>query len=437
MTTAMRIPFGTVTITESAKRRVMRALETGRISSGRLVREFEEKFAEKIGAREAVAVSSGTDADALCLALLHDLGAQPGDEVILPALSFVATANAVLHARLTPVFVDVEADGLNIDPRKITGVITARTRAILPVHLMGKPANMNAIKAIADRHGLLVIEDAAEAHGALYEGRPVGAIGDLGAFSLYVAHIITTGEGGIITTQNTEYARLLRSLRAHGRACACKTCVSNLTSGFCEKRFQGSDTGDIRFQFDRVGYSSKMNELEAAIGLGALEEFEEILSRRRRNLKSMMRRAEELKGCLWTFSEESFERIGPHALPLVVSEEAPFSRNELIWHLERIGVDARTLFNSIPTQCGAYRFLKHSIGDFPNAERIGQRGLHIGVHQDITADDIDWLFDALKTFARRLERKKRPSGQKSSLRRLRPVAESVDSMGSRSERLPT
>jgi dTDP-4-amino-4,6-dideoxygalactose transaminase len=213
--------------------------------------------------------------------------------------------------------------------------------------------------------------------------------------------------------------------------------VSNLTSGFCEKRFQGSDTGDIRFQFDRVGYSSKMNELEAAVGLGALEQFEEILSRRRRNLKSMLMRAEELKECLWTFSEESFERIGPHALPLVVSEEAPFSRNELIWHLEQIGVDARTLFSSIPTQCAGYRFLRHSLGEFPNAERIGRHGLHIGVHQDITDDDIDWLFDALKTFARRQERKRRPPGRRSSDRHRRHAAVSAGAMGSRSGGLPT
>ena len=202
------IPFGTITITEKTKSLIAAALESKRISSGKLVREFEEKFASLFGVREAVAVSSGTDADALALAVLYDYGAQRGDEIIVPALSFVATGNAVLHAGFIPVFADIERETLNINPNLIEQAITERTRAIMPVHLMGKPADMDGITDIAKRHNLYVIEDAAEAYGAMYKGRKIGTIGDIGAFSLYVAHIITTGEGGAVVTNDKELADL-------------------------------------------------------------------------------------------------------------------------------------------------------------------------------------------------------------------------------------
>src|SRR5512140_1254170 len=178
MSSTCSVPFGTITITDTARRLINEALESRRISSGRLVRDFEERFAALLGVEEAVAVSSGTDADILALAVLHDFGAQRGDEVIVPALSFVATGNAVIHAGFTPVFVDIERETLNIDPARIEAAITPRTRAIMPVHLMGKPAEMDTINAIAHKHGLVVVEDAAEAHGALYKGKPAGTLAD-------------------------------------------------------------------------------------------------------------------------------------------------------------------------------------------------------------------------------------------------------------------
>src|SRR5512136_1835854 len=148
----MKVPFGTISIPEKAKTLITELLETRRVSSGKYVRLFEEQFAELLGVKEAVAVSSGTDADILALAVLHDYGAKPGDEVLVPALSFVATGNAVVHAGFTPVFVDIERETLNIDPAQLEAAITEKTCAIMPVHLMCKPADMNAIKAIAQRH---------------------------------------------------------------------------------------------------------------------------------------------------------------------------------------------------------------------------------------------------------------------------------------------
>jgi CDP-4-dehydro-6-deoxyglucose reductase, E1 len=396
-----RVTFGTIRVPELSKRLIAEILETTRISSGKYVRQLEDRFAALHGVEAAVAVSSGTDADILALALLHDYGARPGDEVIVPALSFVATGNAVVHAGFRPVFVDIEPETLNIDPTQIEAAITERTRAIMPVHLMGKPAEMDAIMAIARTHGLFVVEDAAEAHGASYRGTPCGAIGDLGAFSTYVAHIITTGEGGLITAKSEEHAEILRSLRSHGRACKCRSCKINTSSGYCPKRFAGEGGEDIRFTFERIGYSSKMNEIEAAIGLGNMDEYEAIVATRRRNLLYVLERAGRLAPYLTTIREEPHERIGPHAIPLVMGPEASFSRAELTAYLEQRGIETRTLFASMPTQCPGFAYLGYREGQFPAAEMVGRRGIHVGVHHDLGIEDMAYLLQQLERFLER------------------------------------
>jgi dTDP-4-amino-4,6-dideoxygalactose transaminase len=393
-----KIPFGTITVAEESKRLIGEILETKRMSSGKYVRELEDRFASLVGAREAVAVSSGTDADILALAVLHDFGASRGDEVIVPALSFVATGNAVVHAGFTPVFADIRRDTLNIDPGLVESLVTPKTRAIMPVHLMGKPAEMDEINAIAKRHGLAVVEDAAEAHGALYKGKPAGSLADLGAFSVYVAHIITCVEGGFVTTGREDYAEVLRSLRSHGRSCSCRRCTLNVESGYCEKRFGGPGGEDIRFTFDRIGYSCKMNELEAAIGLGAIGLYDEILAKRRANLLHVLERFGRFSPFLSTIREEPWERIGPHAIPIVIGEAASFTRADLTSWLERRGVETRTLFASMPTQCRGFGWLGRRPGEFPNAEYMGLHGLHVGVHQDLSIDDMDYVLDTIAAF---------------------------------------
>lgn len=394
----MKIPFGTVTVTDKSKKLITEILESNRLSSGKYVREFEKKFAGLVGTEEAVAVSTGTDADALALAVLYDFGAKRGDEVIVPALSFVATGNAVLQAGFTPVFVDVDRKTLNIDPDKIEKKITEKTKAVMPVHLMGKPADMDAVNAIAKKHGLFVVEDAAEAHGAVYKGKNVGSLGDMAAYSLYIAHIITTVEGGIITTNNKDFAEVLRSLRSHGRACKCESCVLNKASAYCDKRFSSNGNEDIRFIFERIGYSSKMNELEAAVGLGNLDIYDDILNKRRENLYYLMKEFKRFSPYLVTIEKEPYEEIGPHALPIVVQEGGRFTRNQLVDFMEKKGVDTRNLFSSMPTQCPGFDFLGHKPGDFPNAEYIGENGIHIGVHQDIGKNECDYIINTLEEF---------------------------------------
>ncbi|MBF0594997.1 MAG: DegT/DnrJ/EryC1/StrS family aminotransferase [Candidatus Omnitrophica bacterium] len=367
-----KVPFGTVSITDKARKLIDEALETKWVTKGKYVKEFEEKFAALFGVKYGVAVSSGTDADALACAALYDDGASRGDEVIVPALSFVATGNAVFQAGLTPVFVDVKRETLNIDPDKIEAKITRRTRAIMPVHLMGKPAEMDRIIAIAQKHNLKIIEDAAEAHGAEYRGKKIGAIGHMACFSLYAAHIVTTIEGGIIITDSEATAEALRSLRNHGM------------------------TG--KFTFQRIGFSAKMNEIEAAVGLGNIDIFHQILEKRRRNMLYLIEKFARFDRIFITLKEEPHEKLGPHAFSIILREGLPFTKDEFVAFIESKGVDSRNLFYSMPTQCPSYAFLGHKLGDFPDAEYCSDHGTHIGIHQDIEIGQLDYCVDVVESF---------------------------------------
>ena len=369
-----KVPFGTVSVTPKARQLINQALDSNWLTRGKFVQEFEEEFAALFGVKHAVAVSSGTDADALACAVLYDHGAKRADEIIVPALTFVATGNAVLQAGFTPVFVDVRRETLNIDPERIEAAITPKTRAIMPVHLMGKPAEMDAILRIAKKHKLPVIEDAAEAHGAEYKGSKIGAIGDMAAFSLYAAHIVTTIEGGIVITNDAATAEALRSLRNHGIV--------------------------GKFEFRRIGFSAKMNELEAAVGLGNIKIFSRILGKRRRNLLYLIDKFKRFEKHFITVQEEPHEKIGPHAFSIIVREKEPFTKDEFVAYLDRSGVDSRNLFYSIPTQCPSYAFLGKKIGDFPEAEYCSNNGTHIGIHQDIELKQLDYVAQVTEDFLR-------------------------------------
>ncbi len=367
-----KVPFGTVSVTQEARRLINQALDSNWLTRGKFVQEFEEEFAALFGVKHAVAVSSGTDADALACAVLYDHGAKRADEIIIPALTFVATGNAVLQAGFTPVFVDIQRETLNINPERIEKAITPKTRAIIPVHLMGKPAEMDAILRIAKKHKLYVIEDAAEAHGAEYKGKKIGAIGDMAAFSLYAAHIVTTIEGGIVITNDAATAEALRSLRNHGIV--------------------------GKFEFRRIGFSAKMNELEAAVGLGNIKIFSQILAKRRRNLLYLIDKFKRLEKHFLTIQEEPHEKIGPHAFSLIVREKEPFIKDEFVAYLDQSGVDSRNLFYSIPTQCPSYAFLGKKLGDFSEAEYCSNNGTHIGIHQDIELDQLDYVAEVTENF---------------------------------------
>ena len=370
----MRIMFGDLKIGDIAKQYIQRALNENWVSEGANVKEFEGEFASKFGYKHAIATSSGTDADIVSCASLYEFGADRGDEVIVPALTFVASANSILAAGFTPKFVDIEVETLNIDPNKIEEAITNKTRAIMAVHLMGKPCEMDSIMEIAKAHNLKVIEDACEAHGAIYKGRVVGSIGDMGTFSFYVAHVIVAGEGGMVVTNNDEIANVVRSVKSHGRP-----------------------FGSIYFEFQRIGFNSRMNELTAAVGLEGVEYFDQTFNKRKNNLYRLLELTEELSDYCYFLREEEFEKVSPHAFPIVLRDKK-YDRDKLYNHLESKGIQCKTLFGSLPTQHQAFKFLNHKYGQFPAAEYVGENGLHFGIHQYLNEDDLLYISDTLKDY---------------------------------------
>ncbi len=370
-----KVPFGTIDITRSGFDKIVECLVTKRVTNGEKVNEFERQFAKVFRTKYAVAVSSGTDANTLALSALYDLGACRGDEVIIPALSFIATGNSVFNAGFKPVFVDIRRDTLTLDVSKLEAAITNKTRAIMPVHLMGKPCDMDPIMEIANRRGLFVIEDCAEAHGAEYNGKLVGTFGEMACFSLYAAHIITSIEGGMVITNSPAFESILKSLRNHG-------VIMN-----------GSD-----WTFRRIGFSSKMNELEASIGLGSLEMFNKTFFRRKNNFRILSEGLKYLDHYFIFLKEEEHENIGPHAFSIIVKENAPFTKEDLVTWLTKAGVDNRNLFYSMPTQCKAYEFLGYKLGDFPEAEFCSNNGTHIGVHQGLVTKHLDYIAHTIYEF---------------------------------------
>ena len=371
-----RITFGHIEVGETARRRLQEALDRNWVSEGPNVHLFEAEFAKKFGYGHAVAVSSGTDAGIVAMTALLDRGARRGDEVITPALAFTATANCILAAGLTPRFVDVELETLNIDPDLIEAAIGPRTRAIQVVHTMGKPCRMEEILRIARKHELPVIEDCCEAHGATLNGKVIGSFGSMALFSFYAAHIICSGEGGMIAAADPELAALCRSIRSHGRR-----------------------GGQLYFHFDRIGYNSKMNDLEAAIGLEGLENFDRTFSVRRRHLMRLWDLLAPLEDRILLYRDGPGEVTCPHAFPLTLRDPRE-SIDGLYQHLEKKGIQCKTLFGSLPVQHGAFRFLGYKPGSFPVAERIGTTGLHFGTHQYLTDDDIDYAAESIRAYFR-------------------------------------
>jgi dTDP-4-amino-4,6-dideoxygalactose transaminase len=371
---AYRISFGHIEIGDVARRWLNEALDRHWVSEGPNVRRFEQEFARQFGSRHAIATSSGTDAGIVAMSALLERGAQRGDEVITPALAFVATANCILAAGLVPRFVDVELPTLNINPALIEAAIMPRTRAIQVVHTMGKPCAMSPILAIAKRHRLAVIEDCCEAHGATLNGQVVGSFGEMALFSFYAAHMICSGEGGMISTHDEAWAALCRSIRTHGRR-----------------------GGELAFHFDRVGFNSKMNDLEAAIGLEGLERFDQTFAIRRRHLARLWELLRPLQDRVILYPDAPGEVICPHAFPLVL-RDASRSIDGLSRHLESHGIQCKTLFGSLPTQHRAFAFLGYRPGQFPVAERIGRTGLHFGIHQYLTDDDIAYAAERVSAY---------------------------------------
>jgi perosamine synthetase len=332
-------------------------INSGWISSlGKYVTEFEQGFAGYIGCQYGVAVHTGTAA--LHLALVA-LGVGPGDEVVIPDLTFAATANAVLYTGAKPVLVDVEADTWNMDPRQLEKAITENTKAVIAVHLYGHPCDMERILDICDRHEIVLVEDAAQAHGAEYKGKKVGSFGKVGCFSFFANKLITTGEGGICVTDDAELTHRIEHLRDHGMS---------------PKK---------RYWHEAVGYNYRMTNLQAAVGVAQLERIEWLVERKR-IVADLYRTHLVGNGNLILPTEKDYAKNIFWMFTICLKEACKVSRDELMKLLKAEGVDARPVFFPLHVM-PPYREEK----TYPNSEKISKAGLSLPSSAALTEQDVD------------------------------------------------
>lgn len=364
--TRKRMPVAAPMLVGNEKAYVMDCLESTWISSsGAYIDRFEAAFAEFCGARHALTCSNGTTA--LHLAFVA-LGVGPGDEVIVPTLTFVATANAVTYCGARAVFADCDPDTWTIDPAVLEAKITPRTKGIVAVHLFGHPADMDPITAIARRHGLFVLEDAAQAHGGEYRGRRTGTIADVATFSFYGNKIISTGEGGMVVTDDDVLADRMRQLKS-----------------------QGQDPAR-RYWFPIVGYNYRMTNVAAAIGLAQLEKVDWQLDRRR-EVAAWYR--DELRGTAgigWQ-AERDWVRHSWWMFSILLGNDGP-SRDGLMAHLDSRGIETRPIPYPLHT-LPPYRNPASADG-CPVAERIAARGINLPTWGGVTREDVRYVCDSVR-----------------------------------------
>lgn len=383
------IGVGTPNISPKAIKYVNEALVNKRLSYGPFMMKFESEFAKLHDSRFGIMSNSGTSALHIALAALKEIhNWKDGDEVIVPAVTFIATSNIVLHNGMKIKFVDVDPDYYELDPTKIEAAITSRTRAIIPVHLFGQPCDMDPIRKIAKAHDLKIIEDSCETMFAKYKGESVGALGDVGCFSTYVAHLITTGVGGINTTNNPEYAVKIRSIMNHGR--------DNIYISIDDDDNKSADEMKTiiarRFSFVSLGHSFRCTEMEGALGLAQVEDWQSFILPRRANAKYL---TEELKG-LEQFIQLPKIRPGcDHSFmmfPLVLRHE---KKERVVNFLESKGIETRDML-PLTNQPVYKKLLNIREEDFPVAKWINESGFYIACHQDVTKDQMDYMVKMLR-----------------------------------------
>lgn len=396
-----RIHVGDFRIGEEEKKAINEVLDSGRISEGPKVREFEKNFAEYIGTKYAIALNSGTSALIAGLTAIKynkKLNVSPNTKVITTPLTFIATSNAVVVSGFEPVYVDIDPETLVITPENIKTCLESSDSSeysiILPVDLMGYPAEMDKINKIASNYGMIVFEDAAQAHGTVYKGKKMGSCGNLADFSFYIAHNIQAGEMGAVVTDDSEIARLIKKIKAHGRMCDCPVC--RRAEGKCPKisMSSGEEDFDPRFTHDLIGYNFKTMEFQAALGISQLKKADWIKKKRLENVKYLNENLEQFSDVLQLPKYD--ENISYLAYPLVIKTPERISRKKLRFELEKKGVETRPLFGCIPTQQPAYSHLRVDYeGKLPVADYIGKNGFYIGCHQYLVQDDLDYIFNAI------------------------------------------
>jgi perosamine synthetase len=379
------IPIARPSFGVKEEQAVLEVLRSGWVSQGPRVAEFERRFAEYVGAPHAVAVSSCTTA--LHLALLA-AGVKPGDEVLCPSLSFIATANAIVYAGATPVFVDIDKSTYNIDPNCIESAITPRTKAILVVHQIGLPAPLADISEIACRHGLQVVEDAACAIGSEYKGQRVGApYSSMACFSFHPRKVLTTGEGGMITTADEGIAARLRRLRQHGMS------VSDLAR-------HGSIKVVIE-TYDEVGFNYRMTDLQAGIGLAQLERLEGMLARRR---SLAARYSARLSPLSWLALPQTPSdcRHNFQSYMALLKSDSPVTRDQLMQELLDRGVSSRRGIMAI------HRELPYGNETWdarlPVTNLVTDTAIVLPLFTEMTDEEQDYVIECIQEIARFAEK---------------------------------
>jgi perosamine synthetase len=367
----MKVPVSAPDLGRAEARTVSTALREGWVSSrGRFITEFEDGFSHFSGGRFGVATTSGTTALHLALATL---GIGPGDEVILPDSTMVACLDAVLYTGARPVLVDVDPTTWTLDPDRVEDAITPRTRAIMPVHLYGHPARMDPLLALARRHDLRVVEDAAEAHGALYRGKPVGALGDVGCFSFYSNKVITTGEGGMLVTRRSRIADRARRLRDLAFATSARD-----------------------YRHSELAFNYRMTNLQAAIGVAQLRRIEGFIQHHRSCARIYADRLRDVEGVELP-SEAPWAR-SVYWMYTVLVRKGDLARRRLMGRLRRAGVETRVAFWPLHRQRFArpeYRGKRR----FPVADRIGDAGLSLPSGNGISERMVEHVCDLVTKWA--------------------------------------
>jgi perosamine synthetase len=361
-TRARVIPVAETLLDGNELRYVTECIESNWVSSeGSFVRRFEEAFASAAGCRFGVACSSGTGA---LHVLLETLGLGPGDEVIIPAFTMIATANAVTYTGASPVLVDAEPITWNMDEGLVREKITSRTRAIVAVHTYGHPVDIDPLRSLAADHGLYLVEDAAEGHGAVYRGQRVGSLGDAAIFSFYGNKIVTTGEGGMITTNDERIADLARQLRGH------------------------AFSRDRHFWHEYLGFNYRMTNLQAAVGLAQTERLETLVENRRRTARRYAEALAGLSGLTLPVERPDVTSVF-WMYALLVEDDFGCSRNDLRRHLASRGIETRSMFIPIhlqPVYHDAFRGQR-----FPVAEELCRKGLYLPSGPSLSSEEIEYI----------------------------------------------
>jgi perosamine synthetase len=359
------IPISRVDFGPEEEASVLEVLRSGMIAQGPKVAEFESAFAEAFGATHAVAVNNGTTALIAAMEVL-DLG--PGDEVITTPFTFVATVNAVLSTGASVRFADIRTDDFNIDPASVEALVTDRTKAIVPVHLYGQMADMAPIMAIAERHGLAVVEDSAQSHGAMYDGRFAGTFG-IGTFSFYATKNIATGEGGMITTSDDAVADKLRVLRNQGMR--------------------------ARYQYEFPGNNYRLTDLQAAVGVPQLARYEGIVEARQRNAAALTSRLEGVHGIVPPRQLEGRRHVW-HQYTIRVTEDAGITRDQLSAQLVEDGVGSGVYYPALIGDYAAYQG-HPQIGteETPVAAEVVGQVLSLPVHPHVGDDGVALIADSI------------------------------------------